>query len=85
MADEELLAEKMITMFERGKGRDLYDVWFLIKKDIKIDINLYYEKGGKKRNLSDIPSKKEYERDMKKLSNRMIPYEQIKKDLGSVI
>ncbi len=85
MDEQELLAEKLKTLFERGKGRDLYDVWFLTKIGVKINLDLYYKKGGKKPNLSKIPSKKEYERDMEKLSNRMIPYAQIKSDLRRVI
>ncbi len=62
MDEQELLAEKLKTLFERGKGRDLYDVWFLTKIGVKINLDLYYKKGGKKPNLSKIPSKKEYER-----------------------
>jgi predicted nucleotidyltransferase component of viral defense system len=85
MDEQELLAEKLKTLFERGKGRDLYDVWFLIKKDVKINLDLFHKKGGEKPNLKKIPSEKEYERDMKKLSNRMIPYTQIKGDLRRVI
>ncbi len=85
MDEQELLAEKLKTLFERGKGRDLYDVWFLTKKGVKIDLDLFRRKGGKKPDLSKIPSKKEYERDMEKLSNRMIPYTQIKRDLKTII
>ena len=85
MDEQELLAEKLKTLFERGKGRDLYDVWFLTKKGVKINLDLFFKKGGEKSSLSKIPSKKEYERDMEKLSNRMIPYAQIKRDLNKVI
>ena len=85
MDEQELLAEKLKTLFERGKGRDLYDVWYLTKKGVKIDLDLFKKKGGKKPDLSKVPSKKEYERDMEKLSSRMIPYTQIKSDLRRVI
>ena len=85
MDEQELLAEKLKTLFERGKGRDLYDVWFLTKKGVKINLDLFYKKGGGKPDLLKIPSKKEYERDMEKLSTRMIPYTQIKDDLKRVI
>ena len=30
MDEEEILAEKVETLLNRGKGRDLYDVWFLL-------------------------------------------------------
>ena len=31
MHEKELLAEKITALLTRGKGRDLFDVWFLIK------------------------------------------------------
>lgn len=85
MDEQELLAEKFITMLERRKGRDLYDVWFLIKKGVKIDVSLFDQKRGELRKLFKIPSKKEYERDMEKLTKIMIPYEQIRRDLKAGI
>ena len=84
MDEQELMAEKLKTLCERGKGRDLYDVWFLIKKDVKVNLDLFQKKGGKKLNLEKIPPKKEYERDMEGLSNRMIPYAQLKRDLKKI-
>ena len=41
---EEILAEKIRTIFSRGRARDVYDLWFLIKKDVKIDIDLINKK-----------------------------------------
>lgn len=40
----EILAEKTRTIFQREKARDIYDLWFLLKKDIKIDKNLVEKK-----------------------------------------
>jgi len=34
---EEILAEKIRAIFTRAKGRDLFDLWFLLSKNIKID------------------------------------------------
>jgi len=41
---EEILAEKVRALTWRGKARDLYDLWFLLKKGIKIDLDLVNEK-----------------------------------------
>jgi predicted nucleotidyltransferase component of viral defense system len=34
---EEILAEKIRAILTRAKGRDLFDLWFLLSKNIKID------------------------------------------------
>jgi predicted nucleotidyltransferase component of viral defense system len=81
MDEEELLAEKVRTMLDRRKGRDMYDVWFLLKKNVRFDPKLMGRKGGRRFDASLLPSKREYERDMKKLITRTIPYEQVKKEL----
>jgi predicted nucleotidyltransferase component of viral defense system len=41
---EEILAEKIRALFWRGKSRDLYDVWFLLEKGVKVDWSLVNEK-----------------------------------------
>lgn len=86
MSEREMLAEKVLALFERQKGRDLYDAWFLLKKGIKLDRKLFGQKAkriGKKVkiNFRKIISKKEYERDISKLTKRIIPYGQIIGDL----
>jgi len=42
--EEEMLVEKIIAMIERKKGRDLYDFWFLLKRDVKVDEKLFNKK-----------------------------------------
>lgn len=86
MADKEMLVEKILAMFERRKGRDLFDAWFLIKKGAKFDNKLFKKKTkkvGKKIRIdfSRIVSKREYERDLSKLTKNVIPYRQVIKDL----
>jgi len=50
MKKEEILAEKVRALMIRGKARDLYDLVFLIKKDVSLDHTLidkklsYYKK-----------------------------------------
>ncbi|MEM3424373.1 MAG: nucleotidyl transferase AbiEii/AbiGii toxin family protein [Thermoproteota archaeon] len=44
MSPEEILAEKVRALTRRGKPRDLYDLWFLLKTGVKPDIHLINEK-----------------------------------------
>jgi len=71
------LVEKIISLMNRNKGRDLFDVWFLLEKNVEINKNLFYKKTTSKFKLEKIPTKQEYERDIEKLSDRVIPYNQI--------
>ncbi len=40
MTEEEILAEKLRTIFQRSKGRDIFDIWYLLNKTTPIN-NLY--------------------------------------------
>jgi predicted nucleotidyltransferase component of viral defense system len=44
MSAEEILAEKIRALLHRAKARDLYDLWFLLQKGIKFDVNLANKK-----------------------------------------
>jgi len=44
MNPEEILAEKFRALIYRRRARDLYDLWFLLRKDIKPKRNLIEEK-----------------------------------------
>lgn len=81
MDEKELLAEKAISLTERGKGRDLYDVWFLLKKGGGVDKDLI----KKKQEVGEItfPGEEEYKRDLKRLTNRIIPYSQVVEEIRS--
>lgn len=81
---QEILAEKVIALVNRRKGRDLYDIWFMFNAEIKLDKDLLKKKAQKEKvtlDFSRICSQQEYERDMSKLTNRVIPYEQVKKEV----
>ena len=81
---EEILVEKVIALTQRKKGRDLYDLWFLINAGVKLNKSVLSKKLKKEKVVIDfkkIVSKKEYERDMSKLTTRVISYEQVKKDV----
>nr|CBH37318.1 conserved hypothetical protein [uncultured archaeon] len=44
MEREELLAEKVRAVLTRNRARDVYDLWFLLKKGTKFDFDLVNEK-----------------------------------------
>ncbi|MFO8050659.1 MAG: nucleotidyl transferase AbiEii/AbiGii toxin family protein [Thermoplasmatota archaeon] len=44
LSREEVLAEKLRALSMRGKGRDLYDVWFLLRSKAKTDVDLFHKK-----------------------------------------
>lgn len=47
---QEILAEKVRTLLQRQKARDVYDLWFLLRKGAKLD----YELIGKKAELLNL-------------------------------
>jgi len=78
---EEILIEKIIALFQRRKGRDLYDVWFMINAGVKFNKKIFNKKSKGKLNIENIPTKQDYTRDISKLTNKMLPYNQLKKDI----
>lgn len=44
MEIREVLAEKLRALSMRSKGRDLYDVWYLIEQGVEVDNDLYRKK-----------------------------------------
>jgi len=44
LSAEEILAEKIRAILTRDKGRDIYDLWFLLSKNTKIDKEMINEK-----------------------------------------
>lgn len=88
MNKEEILAEKIASVFAREKGRDIYDTWFLLKAGININKELIEKKIRLEKISMDfdkIISKKDYERDMSKITKRIIPYEQVVKDIKKAL
>jgi len=49
LSDEEILAEKINALMERDKGRDVFDVWFLLKKEIPLNWKLIKQKYDKEK------------------------------------
>lgn len=44
LSAEEILAEKIRALLTRTKGRDLFDLWFLLKKGVVVDFSLAEKK-----------------------------------------
>ena len=40
----EILSEKIRALMSRSKGRDMFDIWLLLSRDVKIDHNLLSQK-----------------------------------------
>lgn len=60
MQEKEILAEKIRAILTRTKARDVYDLWFLLDKGVKFDLDLVKEKLGyykQEWNLKEFSSK----------------------------
>jgi len=60
LSEKEILAEKLSALLTRAKGRDFFDVWYLLEKGIPVDLNLVEGKmkeRGQKLTRSDIVRK----------------------------
>jgi len=86
MAFEEIFAEKIIALQERDKGRDMYDLWFLINAGVRFDKDLVREKAKRQHIKIQLrfPDKAAYERDLSRLTTRVIPYEQVKETIENI-
>ncbi len=94
MDERELFAEKLITLLTRSKGRDLYDVWFLLKSGktshpelIENKLEMILKEYGLKDEFSwdSYPSEREYTGDMERLIPHLIPYSQVEAEVKNHI
>ena len=81
LAVKEILAEKIRALIIRGKGRDLFDVWFLLSKKIEIDrdlVNLKMSFCNRKINLKEIMTiiKEMPDQEIKKDLTKFLPLNQ---------
>jgi len=64
MSEKEILSEKIRALLTRNQSRDLFDIYFLLKKGIKFDKNLvekkleYYKKKFSRKEFSEAVKKK---------------------------
>ncbi len=81
---EEILAEKLRALATRTKGRDLYDVWFLLKQGVSTDKELFEEKMKVVDFAPKIDikiSESEWKQDLKVLLKRPPKYGEVKKEV----
>jgi len=77
---EEMLAEKLRALSTRGKGRDLYDVWFLLRQGVKLDARLFERKMevvGRAAEISVSVTESEWARDLRVLLPRPPRYSEV--------
>ncbi len=89
---EEILAEKFRSLVQRDVPRDLYDIWFILKKGTDLDTDLLYEKfedlNISPKSPTEILSDQdliedEWKRDMQDLIHRVPEKEDIIKEIKS--
>lgn len=85
--EKEILIEKLRALINRIEARDLYDIWILFSKGVEIDIKLLKLKFKEEkikiyglRNLK-LPSKEEFEIQLKNIVFNLPPYSQVKKEV----
>ncbi len=84
LAEQEILAEKIRALVSRNAPRDLYDVWILLQKKVKVDQKLLFEKLKEEHitvNKMIFPKEKIYIRDLKQLLDSVPPYSQVKEEV----
>jgi len=88
LSEEEILAEKIRALSMRSEPKDLYDIWILINKGIKIDKALVNSKLKEEmshiENIKIIP-KEEYNKTLSPLLSNLPNYEQVKNEVESLI
>jgi predicted nucleotidyltransferase component of viral defense system len=84
MDEGEILAEKIRALINRKEPKDLYDIWMLFNKGVKIDKKfLLIKLKEEKSSLSKLklPSKEEYEVNLKNLVSILPSYDQVKDEV----
>jgi predicted nucleotidyltransferase component of viral defense system len=83
LALDHLLAEKLRALLVRGKPRDLYDIWLLLRQGVEPDLTLVeqklalYDRGWKREALEEAMERvrTDWERDLRPLLPQFVPYE----------
>ncbi len=81
LIDKEILAEKIRAFLIRGKGRDVFDLWFLLSKKVEIDwylVNLkmsYYNRKTDLKKIIDLIGKMS-DQEIQKDLNKFLPLDQ---------
>lgn len=90
MGEKEIVAEKVRAILSRDKARDVYDLWFLLKKGVKLDkvlvekkLNLIGMSWSTKSLLDAVAAKeKMWEMDLQKLILGILPpFRKVQEDM----
>ena len=87
MQEKEILAEKVRAVLLRNKARDLYDLWFLLRKGVSFDSELaavklmYYKKSWDAKEFRrEVESKKNvWETELRPLVAEVPPFSEVRK------
>ena len=93
MDEKEVLAEKIRTIVTRNKARDVYDLWFLLKKEVKFDVrfvqkklDFYKEKWDRQKFKKTLLNKKIiWKTELKPLISNIPPFNEVSKFILSKI
>jgi predicted nucleotidyltransferase component of viral defense system len=80
MQEGEILAEKIRALYERGKPRDLFDVWVMFSKGVVVDGDILHRKLGGKIRLK-LCTEREFKRDLANLLPTVPSYDQVSRDV----
>ena len=90
---DEILAEKMRAILYRGRPSDLYDLWFLLKKNVKMDVNLvnaklrYYKMTFNREELKTkvLEMEKRWMAELKPITSFTPPFEKVLNELKPIL
>ncbi len=85
---EEVLAEKLRALSTRGKGRDLYDVWFLLKQGVEVNRKLFERKMevmGRPPEITLSVPESEWRRDLRVLLPRPPEYSEVVEEVVNAL
>ena len=93
MPKREILAEKIRALLTRGKARDVYDVWFLMRNGVKVDRNMlnlklkYYDLVFSREKLMESIEEKRivWETELKPLLGAVPPFGRVMEEITSGI
>ena len=85
---DEILAEKLRALSSRTKGRDLYDVWFLLQAGVHLDKKLFEQKMAviEKKPIVNISiTEIDWDQDLKVLLERPPDLKMVKKEVQMIL
>lgn len=93
LAPEEIMAEKIRALMRRGDARDLYDLWFLVRKGVKVNADLanrklsYYDlKFDAKKLLKRVGDlKRGWDPELGSTVSALPPFEKVEEDIADAL